>query len=112
MSKPRNFLSGVFWALTYVFNFFNFFNFLNFLELSTCETQIFISYFSLLLNFSLHTFQLKHSARPCVFLVVIHVMGVWNIKAVGHKVFPREGFALKSQWIVVDAVELVDAIVF
>ena len=26
MSKPRNFLSGVFWALTYVFNFFNFLN--------------------------------------------------------------------------------------
>ena len=30
MSKPRNFLSGVFWALTYVFNFFNFLNFFNF----------------------------------------------------------------------------------
>ena len=35
MSKLRKFLSGVFWALTYVFNFFNF---LNFLELSTFET--------------------------------------------------------------------------
>ena len=55
---------------------------------------------------NLFSFEIKHSAGIVVLLVVIDTVVVRNFKSVCHEIGTGEGFALKLQRCVVDAVKL------
>ena len=60
--------------------------------------------------YSSFNFQIKHSARVIILLVIIDNVIIRDFQSVRHEIFPGESFTLEGQRLVVDPVQFADSV--